>query len=204
MSAPAVAVVGAGGHAKVVLATLTAAGVPIAGVWDDDPEKAGGALLGVPIRGRISELDAADFPHGVLAIGDARVRQRLAGQLDLIWSTVVHPSAVVDPSVRLGAGTVVFAGAIVQPGVEIGAHVIVNTAASVDHDCRVADFVHLAPGTRLGGGVRVGEGSLVGIGSSVLPSVEIGAWATVGAGAAVVHDVPDRHVVVGVPARRLT
>ena len=43
----------------------------------------------------------------------------------------------------------------------------------------------------------------MGVGSAVRPGVRIGADATVGAGSAVVADVPDGVVVAGTPARAL-
>jgi len=55
----------------------------------------------------------------------------------------------------------------------------------------------------LAGGVTVGEGSHIGIGASVREGVRIGNRVTVGAGAAVVCDVDDDAVVVGVPAKPL-
>jgi acyl-[acyl carrier protein]--UDP-N-acetylglucosamine O-acyltransferase len=79
--------------------------------------------------------------------------------------------------------------------------VIVNTGATVDHDCRLGDFVHVAPGAHLCGGVTVDEGALLGVGCAVAPGVRIGAWATVGAAAAVVADVPAGATVIGVPAQ---
>jgi acetyltransferase-like isoleucine patch superfamily enzyme len=83
----------------------------------------------------------------------------------------------------------------------LGEHVIVNHAASVDHDCVIGSFVHLAPGVRLAGGVTVEEGALVGIGAAALPGVRIGAGTVVGGGAAVVRDLPPHVTAVGVPAR---
>jgi acyl-[acyl carrier protein]--UDP-N-acetylglucosamine O-acyltransferase len=77
----------------------------------------------------------------------------------------------------------------------------VNTGATVDHECVIEDFAHIAPGVHLGGRVTVGRGALVGIGSSAVQCVRIGEWATVGAGAAVVRDVPSHTRVLGVPAR---
>jgi acetyltransferase-like isoleucine patch superfamily enzyme len=76
----------------------------------------------------------------------------------------------------------------------------------VDHDCRIGDFVHVAPGAVLGGGVMVGGRVLVGAGAVVLPGLTLGAGCTVGAGAVVTRNVAPRAVVVGVPAkaRRLT
>lgn len=198
----AVVVVGAGGHAKVVLATLLATGRRAVAVLDDDPSRWGQLLLGHLVSGPI-EAARITGHHAVLAVGDNAVRHRLADALSGEWLTVVHPQAIVDPGATLGPGSVVFAGAAVQPGAQLGAHVIVNTGASVDHDCEVAEFVHVGPGCRLGGEVRVGAGALLGIGSCVLPGVAVGAWATVGAGAAVIRNVPAGGVVAGVPARPL-
>jgi sugar O-acyltransferase (sialic acid O-acetyltransferase NeuD family) len=197
------AVLGAGGHGKVVIATLQAAGWRVAAAYDDAEERWGGELLGVPIRGPLDAAAASEVDGAVVAVGDNRARRHLAERFDLPWIAVVHPAAVVHPSVELGAGTVVFAGATIQPDTWIGRHSIVNTGASVDHDCRLGDFVHVAPGARLGGGVVVGEGALMGIGSCVVPGVTVGPWATVGAGAAVVRDVAAGATVVGVPARPL-
>jgi sugar O-acyltransferase (sialic acid O-acetyltransferase NeuD family) len=196
-----VAVIGAGGHAKVVIGALVAAGRAVAGVWDDDPAKLGGTLLGVPVLGPTADAVRAGFRPAVLAVGDNRARQQLAAALDLDWVTVVHPRAWVHPSVRLGEGSVVFAAAIVQPDTVVGCHAIVNTGATIDHDCEIGDFAHVAPGVNLSGGVRVGNGTLLGVGSCAVPGARIGAWAVVGAGAVVVDEVPDGATVVGAPAR---
>ena len=76
-----------------------------------------------------------------------------------------------------------------------------STNSSVDHDCKLADGVHVCPGANLAGGVTVGVKSWIGIGSSVKELVTIGSRSTIGAGAAVVSDIPDDVVAVGVPAR---
>jgi len=193
---------GAGGHAKVLLATLEAAGREVLEVLDDDPARWGTSLLGRPISGPIDGNTLVPGHPAILGIGDNRVRQRLA-DLDLSWAEVAHPTATVHSSVVMECGSVVFAGAVVQPEVTIGHHVIVNTGATVDHDCRLGDFAHIAPGCHLAGQVQVGEGALLGIGAAIVPGVSIGAWATVGAGAVVLHDVTAGSVVAGAPARVL-
>jgi sugar O-acyltransferase (sialic acid O-acetyltransferase NeuD family) len=197
-----IVIVGAGGHAKVVIATVRAAGGDVVAAYDDDAGRWGRQILGVPIRGPISS-DEIGSAAAILAIGNNRARQELAERLEARWLSVCHPSASVHASVSLGPGTVVFAGAVVQPDTTIGAHSIVNTAASVDHDCIVGDFVHIGPGVRLCGGVTVDEGVLLGVGAKVAPNVEIGPWSTAGAGAVCVVDVAGHTTVVGVPARSI-
>jgi sugar O-acyltransferase (sialic acid O-acetyltransferase NeuD family) len=136
-----------------------------------------------------------------LAIGDNRARQSLDRVLAATWPVVIHPSAWVDPTARLAPGVLVCAGAVIQAGAVVGRHAIVNTGASVDHDCVLEAYVHVAPGTHLAGRVKAGEGALLGVGSAFLPGVSVGSWATIGVGAAVVGDVPAGVTALGVPAR---
>ena len=76
-----------------------------------------------------------------------------------------------------------------------------NTGASVDHECVLGDYVHIAPNATLCGQVKVGEGTMIGVGVSVVQCVTIGKWCKIGAGAVVLSDVPDGATVVGVPGR---
>jgi sugar O-acyltransferase (sialic acid O-acetyltransferase NeuD family) len=197
-------VVGGGGHAKVVVSTLLAAGYEVEAALDDDAGAHGTRLLGVPVIGPVDELKRLGPVRAVLAIGGNRIRKKLSHRFGKVeWMSVVHPRATVHPSVRIGAGTVVFAGAIIQPDTIIGAHAIINTGATVDHDCVVGDYVHIAPGGHVAGGVRLDEGVLLGIGSAVAPGVRVGSWTTVGAGGVAVRDLPAGVTAVGVPVRIL-
>lgn len=198
-----IVVIGAGGHAKVVVATALAAGFQVRAVLDDNPQRWGKHILGVEVIGpvaRARELAGA----GVIAIGENRIRKILSAGLGLRWEVLVHPQSIVHPSVRLGEGTQVFAGTVIQPDTLIGAHSIINTSASVDHDCVLGDFVHIAPGVRVAGGVTLGEGVLMGISSCALPGSYIGAWSVVGGGSVVVDNLPPEVTAVGVPARPIS
>jgi UDP-perosamine 4-acetyltransferase len=205
-----VAVIGAGGHAAVVIDTFLACDdeFEVIGAFEIDSRRTGGQLLGVPIR---PESDLASLVEAgarvFVAIGDNAIRQRLIEHVmrdveNLI--NALHPAATISPHARLGRGVAVMAGAVINARAVIGDGVIVNTGATVDHDCVVERFAHIAPGVSLGGGVHVGAGSLVGIGASVLPSISIGDWSVVAAGAVVTKTVPEAVRVAGVPARQLS
>ena len=201
-SNPRVAIIGSGGHAHVVASTLMAKGHTVVGFYDDDEQKWGNCIFDIPVIGSTEMLlSSNDFSHGIIAIGKNEVRKSIVNKLDIDWISVIHPFAWVHPDVKLGAGTIICAGAIVQPGATIGSHVIVNTKASVDHHCQVGDYVHMAV-CHLAGGASIEEGVFMALGSTVLPGVQVGSWATVGAGSIVTKNVPPGTTVVGFPARK--
>jgi sugar O-acyltransferase (sialic acid O-acetyltransferase NeuD family) len=190
---------GASGHAKVVLSVVKALGLSVPAIFDDDLAKSN--LHGISVIGPYQPAIYPEFPV-LIAIGNNAIRHQLAATIrHPISSALVHPSAIVDQTVRLNAGTVMLHGAIVQADVQLGKHVIINTGASVDHECIVQNFVQIGPGAVLCGNVQVGEGTLIGAGAVVLPGILVGAWATVGAGSVVTRDVPDGATVWGNPAR---
>jgi len=200
-SDPHVAIIGAGGHAKVVIATLEAASWRISGVYDDNPKTWGTSVLGHRVLGPISQLRDMPGTKGVIAIGSPAVRAKLAAELPLQWIAAVHPAAWVHESVKLGPGALVFAGAVVQPDVVIGDHAVINTGATVDHDGVIGAFANIGPGVHLAGNVRVGIRTDLGTGCSVIPSIQIGNDSVLGAGSVVVRNIPDRVVAFGCPAK---
>lgn len=204
-------ILGAGGHAKVVAETALAVGMVSSVAFLDDCSTDLDVcltVLGWPVFGPLAlslqpEI-VAEFDTAVVAIGHAYTRLYWIKKLQdagYCLPVLVHPTAWVSPSARLGLASVVFAQASVQAQVSIGAGAILNTGCSVDHDAQLADGVHLCPGSRLAGDVKVGNRSWIGIGASVIQQVSIGSDVTVGAGAAVVSDLPSSVTVVGVPAR---
>ncbi len=198
-----IAIVGAGGHAKVVISTAIAAGYAIAGVFDDRQDLWGREVLGHRVDGPAEAASGCSCDAAIVAIGQNADRRAVAGRLQIPWATLIHPSAVVCSPDLLAEGTVVFAHAVLQPDSRVGCHVIINTGASVDHDCDIGDYVHIAPGVRLGGNVRLGSDCLMGIGAIAAPGTSIGALSVVGAGSVVITDVPSSTTVAGVPARPL-
>lgn len=202
-------VLGAGGHAKVVIDTLLALGREIAGIADPDPETHGKDVLGVSVLGGEEAVEARAagdiaLANGVGSTSDAGRRKDVFERFrdkGYEFVSVVHPSAVVAAGVEIGDGAQVMAGAIIQPGCRIGADTIVNTSATVDHDCIIGDHVHVAPGAILGGTVTIGAETHIGAGATVIQNTAIGDRCLVAAGAVVTEDLADGSKVAGVPAK---
>ena len=189
---------GAGGHAKVIIDCLLSQGEAITCIFDIDEHKS--SLLGLEVIHGYSSIIHPE-QQMIVAIGDNTIRREVVNNTEHAFGNAYHDSAMISPMATIDEGTVVFHYAIVQTGSRIGKHVIINTGASVDHDCVVHDYVHIAPHATLCGAVHVGEGSMIGANATIIPGIHIGKWAIVGAGAVVVSDVPDFAVVVGNPAK---
>lgn len=196
-------IIGAGGHAKVVVDAIQVSErftkIIIA---DDDPAKAEEKICDVSIVFPIQRfINSTNRFH--IAIGSNLVRQQIANLLldgGLQYFTIVHRNASVSPKSDLEEGIFIAAQSVVAPHSSICVGAIVNHGAIVDHDCYIGAFTHIAPNVTLGGGVRVGQRVLLGAGATVLPGVNIGDDCTVGAGSVVNRDIESGMVVWGVPA----
>ncbi|HIA55369.1 MAG TPA: transferase [Candidatus Melainabacteria bacterium] len=195
-----IAIVGAGGHAKVVHEAAISSGI-FEVVCFVDEGQAGGKLLETPINAEISTVE-----NFIVAIGDNRVRKEIYDRYvakGLVPVTIVHPRAYIAKTAQVGDGTVILAGVNVSTCATIGDNCIINTAATVEHDCVVESHSHVSVGVQMAGNCRIEEGALVGIGSTIIPGKTVGAWSVVGGGGVVVSDVGRETTVVGVPARPL-
>lgn len=194
-------IIGASGHGKVVADIALKVGYEDV-VFLDDASLT--ECAGLPVVGTSADIfTVADSCRFVVAIGNARIRERIQGQLADCLATLVHPAASISRRVQIGEGSVVMAGAVVNSDVRIGRGCIINTGASVDHDCVVGDFAHVSVGAHLAGNVHVGSGTWVGIGATVSNNVAICPDCMIGAGAVVVRDITEPGTYVGVPAKKL-
>jgi sugar O-acyltransferase (sialic acid O-acetyltransferase NeuD family) len=207
-------VVGAGGFGRETVEAVRAANAcgaswRLLGYLDDDPALSGTRLDGIPVLGGIGEL--TNLPNASVVVCTGRPdnyqsRPRIVTALGLPaerYATIVHPTAAVSTSSRIGPGSVLLAYAALTAAVRIGSHVAVMPHVTLTHDNVVEDFATLASGVCLGGRVHVGQCAYVGAGALVREDQTIGECTLVGMGSVVLNDVPPHEVWTGVPARRL-
>ena len=196
-------IIGASGHGKVI-ADLAETSQQYKEIYflDDDPKKK--SCMGYQVIGTSADIDSyvtkADF---AVAIGNAKVREKiLEGLLQKGASipVLLHPNACVAKHVQIGAGTVVMAGSVIQADCCIGKGCIINTCSSVDHECVLEDYVHVAVGTHLAGAVEVGKSTWIGAGTTVINNIKICERCMIGAGALVVKNIENAGTYIGVPA----
>lgn len=183
-------------------------GLKVAGAIDASRQVADG--LGVPYLGvdeevlsnpgRLLETPLVVVPDAPALRCRIVERYRAAG---FRFGSVISPDADLSPSCEIGEGAVVQSHVVVTAQARIGAFAKLNIGARVFHECRVGEYVTIAPGATLLGRVHVLDQAYVGASSTILPGRSIGRGSMVGAGAVVTRDVADGLVVVGVPARKL-
>jgi sugar O-acyltransferase (sialic acid O-acetyltransferase NeuD family) len=200
-----VAIVGYSGHAYVIVDILLSAGRLVTAYCDNEEKEFNPYHLNYLGKEGdvISKLRKFDYFACVAHNG---IREKIHTNLANILGNpvnAIHPSAVISSSVKMGDGIMIAANATLNPLVQLGRGVICNTSVSIDHECIIGDFCHIAPGVVLCGSVKVGKGTFIGANSVVRQGVTIGNNVTVGAGTVIVKDIPDGLTVVGNPARQL-
>lgn len=123
-----------------------------------------------------------------VAIGDNKERERLTLRfinLGYTIPTIVSPSSIISKKSELSQGVFVGPGACINAYVTVETGAIINTCSSIDHDCTIGSFSHIAPGVHLCGGVTVGSKVLVGVGTSVIPKIFIQSDITIAGGSSV-------------------
>jgi sugar O-acyltransferase (sialic acid O-acetyltransferase NeuD family) len=184
----------------------------ILGFLDDNVDRI--SKLGIDVLGTIddypeivSEIQKQErFCQIVYTIGinDGKVRAQVDERMKSFGAipyTLTHQSAIVSQFSEIGQGAVLGHGCVVTANAYIGAHTHLNTHASVNQGSYVGEYCTLSPGARICGDVKVGDRVSFGSNSTVINLKTIGKDSTIGAGAVVVHDIPEGVVAKGVPAR---
>lgn len=200
----------ASGLAREVVAVVEAAGTrQIVGVLDDDQALRGTELGGIPVVGGIGSATQITDAEFVVCAGNGSARATIVGRLIESgigadrFATIVHPSASIPSSCRIGRGSIVLSNVTLTADVTVGEHVVLMPQVVLTHDNRVGDFATLCAGVVLGGNVSVGSAAYLGMNASVRQGVRLGIGATLGMGSVLLRDVPDGQVWAGVPAAQL-
>jgi UDP-perosamine 4-acetyltransferase len=202
-------VLGAGGHARVLISVLKTLNMDILGITDLAPAKIGDMINGITVLGDDDNIlhyspDSIELVNGIGSISSTDKRKTIYEKFKYhgySFANIIHPSAIIMDNVQLGEGVQIIAGAIVQTASVIGDNTIINTGAIVDHDCIIGEHVHIAPGAVLSGGVHIGARSHIGTSATVIQGVKIGCNTIVCAGAVVIEDIPSGVKALGIPAK---
>ena len=149
-------------------------------------------------------LDASEVEF-VVAVGEPRSRELLYDRVvsrGYSLATVVHPSAFVAPSARLGHGAFVKMQSIVSSDAVLEDNVFVQADVIVGHDVHVGAHTQISAFSHIAGNASLGERCYLGVRSSVREECVMGDDVVVAMGGVVMEKrVPPRVLAVGNPAK---
>lgn len=197
-------ILGGGGHAKMCIDILRLRNeYQIIGIVDSQ-KSIGTVVSGVKVIGDDTILEklwndgVSCAVNGIGSVSNPLVRKILYSKLKDIGfylPNLVHPSAVIEPSVKIGEGNQVMMGACVGSDVVIGDNCIVNSGSIISHDAILESNSHVAPGAVLAGSVIVGETAVVGMGVNVYMGVSIGKESIINNGLNIFRNINPNEVV---------
>jgi UDP-perosamine 4-acetyltransferase len=203
-----VIIIGAGGHARVLVDVLGSRGINPRGMLD--PHLAPGTMVAnVEVLGDDRWLDdhLVDEPRVVIGIGSTGSVTARKNTFDLLHAKGVailgctHSSTILGSDCQVDSTAQVLPGCVINNSARIGANVVLYTGSIIEHDCVIDEHAYLSPGVTLCGGVSIGARSFLGARATVLPGVRVGSDVVIAAGAVVTRDVVDGATVMGVPAK---
>ena len=194
-----IALIGAGGHCKVIIDLLNELNqYNIIGIYDDNKI---GEFSGYKILGKLEEIDKR-IEYFIIAIGNDQIRKHIYEKYNYLnWDTLIHPKSIVSKTAKIDIGTVVFAGAVIQTEVIIGKHCIINTNCNIDHESIIGNFSSICPGVTICGNVKIGELSFIGANATIIQCIKIKDNCIIGAGSVIIRDIESNKKVIGNPGR---
>lgn len=194
---------GAQGAAQVIDIFSQVPGQQAVAILDDDPNRWGAEIAGVPIIGGTDRLVAlfaeGAFDAAIIAIGRsvatrARFRQ-LCAQAGIPLANAVDPTSKIATDVVIGQGNIICAFCHLGTGVRVGDNNFLSAYNSFDHHSVIGSDNATGPGCTSSGRVTVGDRVRFGTGIFIEPNVRIGDDVMVASGSVLLLSVPANHVV---------
>ena len=199
--------IGGGGHCRSILdSVISQKEFDEIGIIDSG----NATIFGISVVGTDADLPSL-FENGwnyafvsVGSIGETNTRRKLYSLIRSVGfnvPSIIDSSSIVSKTVDISDGVFIGKGAVVNCGTKLGCCSIVNSSSTIEHDCEIGDFAHIAPGSILCGQVSVGVDTHIGAGTVVRQCLFIGNRTIIGAGSVVVNSVPDGVMAYGNPCR---
>lgn len=169
-------------------------------VLDDFPQ------LGLKYLGDPGSYSVQPGDIFVMAIGGTASKTKLAAYLDgqgAQFASIVHRSAVVASTAKLGRGVVIGPHAYVATSAEVGDFASVNSLSGIGHDAIIGSCATISSQVDVMGKTVIGSRALLGSGARILPGVKVGDGAKIGSGAVIVRNVKPDTTMFAAPARKI-
>lgn len=142
----------------------------------------------------------------IIAVGEPASRKALYNKVvekGYRLGILIHPTAVVSPTAKLGQGAVIKDSVSISSGAVIGENVYINGITLIGHGAEIGAHSQISSHVVIAGGTRVGTCVYVGISACVRDHIEIGENAILAMGAVVMKSIRSGRTAMGNPAREI-
>ncbi len=170
---------------------------------DDDPQKWGQTIYGLPVTGGTSNLETLlqnkQFDSAIVSISTsipARVKyQKLCADLGIPLANAIDPTCKIGSDVTMGKGNVLCAFCHIGTGTVIGDNNFLSAYNSFDHHSEIGSNISTGPNCVTSAKVKIGDRVRMGTGIFIEPYLELGEDVQVASGAIILKSVPAHHAV---------
>ncbi|WP_029906715.1 NeuD/PglB/VioB family sugar acetyltransferase [Prevotella sp. 10(H)] len=177
----------------------------ILGFMDEDANKVGWELCGLPILGiDYLQSNKAENLCMVIAISSPSAKEAISKKLELYnieFPNFISPHCWLSKGVKLGQGILIYPNSTVDFETEIGDFVTINAGCTIGHNVTIGRFSTIAPGVNLAGFTELGEKVNMGIGCCSIQKIKVGNSSIIGGQAMLIKDIESGKTVAGVPAK---
>lgn len=205
-----VLIIGAGGWGREALAQMQSDEAydkewTIKGFLDNRPHMLDTFDCGLSILGDPMSYQPQPGEAFVCATGNPQARHFYTQPLldkDALFISI-RTRTNLNQRVHMGKGCFFSPYLSISPDVYIGDFVNIQTQSIISHDVYIGEYSQIGAMVFIGGNVRIERFSTIHPHTTILPGIQIGEGAVVGAGSVVVKNVPAGATVFGNPARVL-
>jgi sugar O-acyltransferase (sialic acid O-acetyltransferase NeuD family) len=202
-------IIGASGHAKVIIDILEKENLYNVFGFIDTYKPKGKSIYGYEILGTEKDIPKIMFENdiygGIIAIGDNWVRKIVSDKVielnnEFKFITTIHPDAIIGNDVQIGEGVVIMPGVIINSKAVIGKHCILNTKSFLGCCSKIYDYSSLGPSSLVDYDVVVKNNSAISLGVNIVNNIIIGENSVIGAGSLVLKNIANNKIAFGIPA----
>ena len=180
----------------------------IIGFLDDDENKIGTKIAGIPVMGKMNtwkEYKNAVFTSPLVSSPKKNhLKKAIVERLGIESNNFIN---IIPPTINyfgftsVGKGNLLLTGSQFQPNVNIGSHIYVSNNSVICSNAIIEDYVNISNSVSIMGGVHINHGAYLGANSSIIGYTSVGKWSIIGMGSVVVKAVEDYEIVAGNPAK---
>lgn len=192
-------IVGAGGHAAELIDYIVFMNqYEVLGLIDDSKSNYDAYDYNFTYLGTIKDHIVQNDASYIMGIANMKYRRSIIEALvgrGAEFMTLIHPTALISPSAKIGVGCVISHNVSIGPKAILEDYNLINSRCTIGHDSHIGSFNFLSPQVVTGGFAKLGNENFIGTNAAILPAISLSNNIIVAAGMIVDKKVEDNSTI---------